>query len=196
MLKKIRSLVSNSSFIEIYDDVIPVYECERLISLFEKSDNKIEGHCGSPDGTAIRPEVKKTIELSQCGFSKGDSISNIIKNYLVPCVTKYTHKYSDIKYISKIGLDDVYTFQKLEHHDDGFKRWHADSGSFIDSPRVLVWMFYLNDAKSGTDFMYYPTVKGKTGRCIIWPAGFTHIHRASPNKGLKYVVTGWISYTD
>ena len=128
MLKKIRSLVSNSNFIEIYDDAIPVYECERLISLFEKSDNKIEGICGSTDGTRIRPEIKKTIELSQCGFSKSDSISNIIKNYLVPCVTKYIHKYPEMKYIQTFTITDEYTFQKLEHHDDGFKRWHADGG--------------------------------------------------------------------
>ena len=38
MLKKIRSLVSNSkSFLEIYDNVIPEEECDILVAKFEKS---------------------------------------------------------------------------------------------------------------------------------------------------------------
>ena len=55
-------------------------------------------------------------------------------------------------------------------------------------------MFYLTDAKSGTEFMHYPTMSAKKGRCIIWPASFTHVHRSAPNKGVKYIISGWISY--
>ena len=42
--------------------------------------------------------------------------------------------------------------------------------------------------------LYDPTVDARMGRCVIWPAAFTHLHRSElPNKGLKYIVTGWIS---
>ena len=51
-----------------------------------------------------------------------------------------------------------------------------------------------NDAKSGTEFMHYPNMDAKAGRCVIWPSGFTHMHRSMPNKSLKYIVSGWISF--
>ena len=54
-------------------------------------------------------------------------------------------------------------------------------------------MFYLNDA-SGTEFMHFPTVDAIMGRCIIWPSAFTHMHRSAPNKGLKYIMSGWFSF--
>ena len=61
----------------------------------------------------------------------------------------------------------------------------------------MAWMFYLNNAKSGTEFRNYPTVGAKMGRCAIWPSGWTHVHRGgTPNKGLKYIVTGCISYLE
>ena len=55
-------------------------------------------------------------------------------------------------------------------------------------------MFYLNDAKSGTEFMYYPNVKARKGRCVIWPSGWEYTHRGLPNKGIKYIVSGWMAY--
>ena len=84
--------------------------------------------------------------------------------------------------------------KKFEGKNAGFKKWHYEHGSNSEmSQRVLVWAFYLNDAP-GTDFMFYPNVSGKEGRCVIFPASFNYIHRSSPNKGIKYIVTGWISY--
>ena len=85
--------------------------------------------------------------------------------------------------------------------DSGYKAWHCEHAyakeydSLAEAPRrILAWMFYLNNAKSGTEFMQYPTVRARMGRCVIWPAGWTHVHRGViPNKGLKYIITGWVS---
>ena len=92
-------------------------------------------------------------------------------------------------------MDDVYNFQKYDGEDDGYKEWHCEHGADdYSSRRILAWMFYLNNAKSGTEFKRYPTVQGKRGRCVIWPSAWTHIHRGVANKGLKYIATGWVSY--
>ena len=54
---------------------------------------------------------------------------------------------------------------------------------------------YLNNAQSGTDFMHFSNVRAKMGRCVIWPAFWTHLHKGViPNKGLKYIITGWASF--
>ena len=56
-------------------------------------------------------------------------------------------------------------------------------------------MFYFNNAKSGTEFLFQRNIKPKKGRLIIWPAAFTHTHRAQKNKGLKYFATGWVNFS-
>ena len=193
MLKKIRSLVSNSDFIEIYDNVLTQQECDRLIYLFEKS-KKFPGVVVTDGIRTENFDVKKGSEIEEAKFSKGDSISNLIKPFLFSCIDRYAAKYTGLGHLSSWKYDDVYTFKKFESEDDGFKKWHTEHGPLSISHRILVWMFYLNDAKSGTEFMHYPTVRAKMGRCIIWPASWSHIHRSAPNKGLKYIISGWISY--
>jgi len=195
MLKKIRSvgLNFNPSFIGIYDNILTKKECEILISLFEKS-HKAPGVCRYYGKRGVNPEFKKSIEIPDCRFSNGNLISNIISTALASPMIKYREQYPDLTHIFKYQVDDDYTFKKFETEDDGFKRWHCEAGSGDTAKRVLVWAFYLNNAESGTEFMHFPTVRAKMGRCVIWPAGWTHIHRSAPNKGLKYYLSGWISY--
>jgi len=54
---------------------------------------------------------------------------------------------------------------------------------------------YLNDNFEGgeTEFLYLnKRVSAKQGRIIIFPAGFTHVHRGNPPiGGEKYIVTSW-----
>jgi hypothetical protein len=56
-------------------------------------------------------------------------------------------------------------------------------------------MVYLNDTDTGyTDFMHQElSIKPETGKLVIWPAYFTHTHRANPDlKEDKYIITGWL----
>ena len=66
--------------------------------------------------------------------------------------------------------------------------------------RIFAWMTYLNDVDDGgtTDFDYYKVkVKPKMGKTLIWPAEWTHAHRGTVLKGgKKYIITGWLHFTD
>ena len=57
-------------------------------------------------------------------------------------------------------------------------------------------MLYLNDVDDGgeTEFLHQSKrVKPEEGTFLIWPAGFTHMHRGNPPlKGEKYIVTSWV----
>ena len=61
-------------------------------------------------------------------------------------------------------------------------------------------MTYLNDVESGgaTEFSHYQvSVKPKKGLTLIWPSEWTHAHRGEIlEHGAKYIVTGWITFTD
>ena len=192
MLRKILSLVSNSDFIGVYDNSLTSQECGLLINQFQKS-KVISGKVYKGSELEVDSSIKSSFEIDGSFFSDGSVISNLIKIKLRECAAKYGQQFRApaLGPSANLILDDPYTFKKFEGKDGGYKDWHSEHG--VGNPnRVLVWMFYLNNA-AGTDFMYYPTVRAKMGRCIIWPAGFTHTHKSSPNTGVKYIVSGWMS---
>ena len=182
----------NQSFIEVYDNTLTSEECEKLIELFEVNPTKGYGVSG---GFNVNMVVKKDIEIA-CHFEDESEISFIILNGLNEAIKKYHEKYMNgLESTSKWQIDGEYNFQKYEFEDDGYKVWHCEHGPTEDSSkRILAWMIYLNDAESGTEFMYFPKLEAKQGRCVIWPAGWTHAHKSEDNKGLKYIATGWVSY--
>ena len=57
-------------------------------------------------------------------------------------------------------------------------------------------MMYLNTVEEGgeTEFLYLAKrFKPVRGRVLIWPAGFTHVHRGNPPlTGEKYIATSWL----
>ena len=192
MLRKIRSLVSNSDYFGIYDNALSKKECNILIKEFEKYSPDLGqtsmGYC---------PEAKKCLQLD-LDFDDGSVISNILFSVCVKYLDQYIKSYQCLKEIHYWKIYNEYSFQKYETEDDGYKNWHCEH--CMGEPyslRVLAWMFYLNDAKCGTEFMNYPTVSAKMGRLVIWPAGWTHLHKGvTPNRGLKYITTGWCSFYD
>jgi hypothetical protein len=191
MLKKIRSLVSNSSFIQIYDNALSKKECDILINQFEKSDLVDWGYVAA----GYRPEAKKCRQLT-CYFSNNDIFSNIVRPVLRSYIDKYNKKYSSLSCADSWKYYDGYSFQKYEDETQGYKIWHAEH-SKSRSWRIMAWMFYLNDAKSGTEFMHFPTINARRGRLVIWPAFWTHTHKGViPNKGVKYIITGWVSFLE
>jgi len=93
-------------------------------------------------------------------------------------------------------MDYTFNIQKFDGKEEGYFTRHCESDGTIKNTRMFVWMIYLNDAKSGTRF-YYPRrdVKAKQGRLVIWPADWTYPHSGiTPNRGEKYLMTGWYSY--
>jgi len=197
MLRKIRSLVSNSDYFGIYDNALSKQECEILINQFEKSPQQ-PGKVYLSGDTSASPhhDHKKSTELIDTNFSDGSIISRIAQEQLFKCIEKYKKEQPQLTYTGRWKYVDAYNFQKYDGEDEGYKTWHCEHGPAIGcTQRVMAWMFYLNDAKSGTEFMNYPTIQAKRGRCAIWPAFWTHMHKGvTPNKGLKYIATGWVSY--
>ena len=182
------------NFIGVYDNIISKKECEILISLFEKSP-QLDGLCWYEGEITVEPVIKQCKELDRCKFSDKSAISNIVLRGLKRCMDLYVKEYPDIEEnIGSWRVEDGYCFQKYETESDGYKSWHCESSNLKTSSRLLVWSFYLNNAKSGTQFRHFRTTRAKMGRGVIFPAAWTHFHKSEPNKGLKYLITGWIKY--
>ena len=108
-------------------------------------------------------------------------------NYNGPQIDPSIKSSLEPKKSCKFSNEDLYA-----RKNDGYKKWHIEHG-LGKLRRVLAWSFYLNDA-CGTDFKFYPTVEAKEGRCVIFPAYFTHVHKSAENLSTKYLVSGWLEY--
>ena len=178
------------NFIEIYDEALPLDNCDKLIEYFNNNPQA----AGRVGNRALLPDHKKSIELNDSLFSLHPLSYQLISSTLKEYTDKYVEKYIPLQHMEKWGVDDEFTLKKFEGEDEGYKVWHTEH--CITYPdRILVWMFYLNDAQSGTQFYNYPKIESKKGRLVIWPAGWTHYHKGvTPNKGIKYIMSGWYSF--
>ncbi|MGD8810950.1 MAG: 2OG-Fe(II) oxygenase, partial [Gammaproteobacteria bacterium] len=78
----------------------------------------------------------------------------------------------------------------------GYHFWHCENFTKDTATRVLAWMIYLNDIQPGegeTEFIWQKRrIQPAAGKCLIWPAAFTHTHRGNPVYSTsKYIATGW-----
>ena len=187
-------LFGRSNHIKIYDNALSKKECQILINQFEKSP-QVEGGVYIENDYGIDQSHKQCMELKGSNFLNKNIITNIVREKINRYVNKYKEEFPSLdNFVSSWKIDNGYTFQKYERKGDGYKSWHCEAGGHAQN-RMLAWMFYLNNAKCGTEFYDYGTINAKTGRCVIWPAYWTHVHRGvTPNKGIKYIITGWCSY--
>ena len=194
MLRKIRSLFSNSDFIGIYDNALTKKECEILINQFEKSPQllgKVMTGYGHVD-----TDKKSCKELDALKFSDNDVIGSIVSERLAESIEKYKIDFPETEFISSWQFFNEYNFQKYDGEEDGFKVWHCEHGpESLCLRRIMAWMFYLNDIDSGgeTEFLHQRVrLKPTKGTLVLFPAAFTHCHRGNPPLNqTKYILTGW-----
>ena len=181
--------------------------CDNLISYFEKCKYKEEGKVGSsnsldskappPLSDDIVPNVKKSTDLG-IQFINKDKEPNDYIDELNKVLELYKLKY---KYCNegqgRWTLVENWNIQRYMP-GEGFYGFHTERIGMDTSDRHLVFMTYLNDVNDGGETEFYHQklkIKPKKGLTIIWPAGFTHVHRGiTSNTETKYITTGWYGY--
>ena len=182
-------------FLEVYDYYEPEaqQDCENIIKCFEAQVDK--SHSKTSGLAFFNKNRNKVCSTITADFIKDLQMNPFVWKYVNASVKLYGKKYDYLQQLFDKNAWRVatnYNIQKYNGENEGFfTLHHEDSGTH--PYRMLVWMIYLNDAKSGTVFPYQErTVTPKVGRTAIWPAGFTHPHKGvTPNQGIKYIATGW-----
>ena len=170
--------------------------CNDMISWF---DNKMLYGDTGMNYSRVDVQGRKDISLSECqqfGSFKPfyNQINSIIHKHMVHYINEF-NKGGGTGFYTITG----YKFQKSVE-GGGFTAWHSELPVFKPMwekvrDRFGVWSIYLNDTDTGyTDFMHQKlSIKPETGKLVIWPAYFTHTHRANPDlKEDKYIITGWL----
>ncbi len=187
--------------IQIYDNILSKEECNKIIEYFDNSPRKERAVVRGQGKRIALPEFKNgsnvTVRLSNCDKTMHDYLNGYILPALDKGIDRYCEKYPFIDQgLDAWKMEDGFNIQKFDGKEEGYFAQHCEAGGSGVSQRILVWMIYLNNAKSGTRF-YYPTrdIKARQGRLVLWPAAWTHPHSGiTPNKGEKYLMTGWYSF--
>ena len=186
------------NFIIEYKNALTDEFCDRAVNDMEllleraKTFPEFNAHI-KHDNDASRNDIS----FFPAHFESLNYILDELRSSLKKHYSLYTRKY----YLEGTLFEDAYLDKpKLQKSSSGggFTQWHHEHGKGTSSSRFLVWMFYLNNVKKGgkTEFLYQDLAfKPTKGSLLIWPASFTHTHRAAKDlKEDKYIATGWFHY--
>jgi hypothetical protein len=186
-----------NNFIEIYDEAFTLDFCNKAIAYFENMSN---AGFGFDRRASNIPKVKVedlTVfpsQLHEIDLYPSRELVSEFNETLYKYYNEYCEKYSVLFEGNKPHILTANRIQKTLI-GQGYHLWHFESSSREVAHRITAYTLYLNDVDEGgeTEFLYYPIrVKPKTGRLVIWPAGFTHAHRGNPPlSNTKYLLTGW-----
>jgi len=192
-----KKTVNIDNFIGVYDNYITKNECNKAIKLYEDQNkfNNTLNRIGFENASILQKQ-------DQQYFAYGNNI-DIWWETLKPMMFNFDIAFKH--YIQNTGADDAYrvpfhfTTLKIQKTlpTEGYHVWHIEHGKgFNVEPRAFVFSIYLNDVEDGgeTEFLNFSKrVKPKTGRIVIWPAGFPYVHRGNPPlSGKKYILTSWM----
>ena len=190
--------VNITNFIGVYDNYITKEECNKAIKLFE-NQNKFNNTVNR-----IWAEKAPILQKQDQNFFASPNNLNIWWKALKPMMFNFDLAWNH--YCENTGAKDSYGGQDLFYTTlkiqktlptEGYHVWHIEHGrGFENEPRAFVFSIYLNDVEEGgeTEFLHFSKrTKPKTGRIVIWPAGFPYLHRGNPPlSGEKYILTSWM----
>lgn len=189
-------------FVGIYDESIPVNLCNKFVENYEEAktnqtiiDCSEENESGIIDNNSIlirKDDVAYVAPLFSTIYPR-PPVSKYF-NFL----TKYFHCYVKRYGINFDGTiyNNYFKIHKVRK-SEGFHLWHYEKAIPSAMDRMLTYMTYLEAPKKGgeTEFLHQSLrIDPVVGRTLIWPAGFTHMHRGLPPlDGEKMYITGWFN---
>tara|TARA_B100000131_G_scaffold196144_1_gene188552 strand:- start:3799 stop:4410 length:612 start_codon:yes stop_codon:yes gene_type:complete len=191
VVKKVsKQIPLQDDFIGVYDNVLTKEQCSNFISFFENlrktgftTPHQLENH---------RIDMEEYNDSWHYDLNAATPVSDTFFNVTSQCVNEYLKKYTVLGQSRFLFYD--FKLKKIPV-GGGFHDWHFENSTVISCARQLVIQIYLSDIEEGgeTEFLYLnKRVKSKAGRLIIFPAGYTHVHRGNPPIGQeKYIATTW-----
>jgi len=189
---------------EIYNDFIGIYKnavskewCNEVINVFNSlsSEDMIHRHHAydaahiSDTSIGLQFHSKELCELF---------LNNFYEN-LYPLYSK-KYKLGNSILSFPMAIFDFKVQKTLP--TEGYHVWHIEHGPQHPTTknRIIAYTLYLNDVEEGgeTEFLIQSLrIKPEQGTLVLWPAGYTHIHRGNPPlSGEKYIMTGWLEYDE
>jgi len=177
-------------FIKVYDNVISGDFAKQLIAMFEESPEhyeniSLDGHRSFTQITLQNhPEWKPFCPALQQVFF------DYIDRYCKDC------NVNDKMFPQQFAFEQFRMKRYMPNGVDEFAP-HVDVGNYESARRFLVFFLYLDTNKAGhTTFPQWDiAVKPETGRMLIFPPSWTHLHAGTkPVEKPKYIIGSYLHY--
>lgn len=184
-----------NDFIGVWENHMPPAVCNKIIKYFDDimGDSDLSSKVDIMNG--VDQFSAKNLGRKDTSFlvNYHDSyLTAEINQYLQACLLSYIKEYGQLEN-SPIVSSDI-KMQKTSP-SGGYHVWHYENSHWNFAQREMVWSLYLNTVDEGgeTEWLYQNRrISPKQGTVVIWPAGYTHVHRGNPPlSGDKYILTGW-----
>jgi len=181
--------------------------CDKCVEMYEKHNIEY-GHEGSTRG-GVNKKIKDTRdlcitvnqkELPEELIALNDELYNKLTAALAVYVKSQNEKY-DVKMLNyKQMVDTGFMMQKYKKNVGKYE-YHNDFmfNDDINKPRLLTYLWYLNDISEGgeTEFWQQVKIKPKKGNLLLFPSNWTYPHCGlMPISDDKYIITGWLCGSD
>ena len=184
------------NFIESYPNALSIEKCQQICDTMDEIISRPD-----PGSACILSDDSSRTDWNIFTGRYGSLKSS--EDYVIDAVHAGWRKYNKKYGAGSRAFLELFTpgwkFQRSET-GGGFHAWHSEQGSGNNRGRFGAWMLYLNTVEEGgkTEFKHQDlAVKPEAGTLLIWPAAYTHVHRAARDLvGHKYIATGWFEYPE
>ena len=192
-----KKTVNLNNFIGVYDNYITEQECNKAIELYENQNkfNNTINRIGGEEASVLQKQDQQFFAAANNLEIWWDALKSMMINFDLA----WNHYATNVGAKDAYGVPFHFTTLKIQKTlpTEGYHVWHIEHGKGFDNePRAFVFSIYLNDVEEGgeTEFLHFSKrVKPKTGRIVIWPAGFPYVHRGNPPlSDKKYILTSWM----
>jgi len=189
-------------FIGIYNESVPIELCNEFVKNYEKAKkNRTIIDLSKPNETLIHEKFNPLSRNDEVVYVAPLSSTiypippvDAYFEFLGKCLKCYMERYC-IMFNGPL-FNDVFKIHKVKK-TEGYHTWHYEKSSASTMDRMMAYMTYLEVPKRGgeTEFLHQSLrIDPVVGRTLIWPAGFTHMHRGNPPlDGEKMYITGWFN---
>lgn len=168
--------------------------CDDIIKCYKNSKYKYQGETQNGYNPKIKSSTEATLDYKSITGDK------YLKELQI-ALDKYIIEYPYCNYYHPFAVIENI---KIQHYlpNQGYFDYHCERIGAVDpyQARHLVFMTYLNDVTNAGETEFYHQklkVKPEKGKTLIWPADWTFTHRGiTSSTEEKYIITGWLSYTD
>jgi hypothetical protein len=190
-------------FIGIFPEALSKKTCDEIINAhheLNQLNEVVQGRVGGKAGPEIVKAAKNSTDVELGAYHNYRNLLYEVSTELQNTYNVYMEKYWQInEYLNRHDFT-AWQIQKYDYKDHGgYHYFHIENSGVTSMRRVMAYILYLNDVKEGgeTEFLHQALrVKPETGKLVIFPAYFTHVHRGNPiiSKEDKYIMTGWMEY--
>lgn len=202
------NFVEETSELEFTKDFICIYktkqnlDCKSIIKTANQTNQWVASEIvgGSYSGKETKGELSELRDSTQIGYEPNDipTLHSKILHFASSSLNNYLLKFPQANVFPDFRQREPYNLIKYKE-GQAFHNVHSDYYPFgVLSRRHLTGIIFLNDVKEGGE-LYFPhqdlTVKSEKNKMIIFPSGWTHVHKTFPPINQeRYVLQIWWSF--